>query len=143
MGQGDQRRTSSVILTAMEENAEPAVIRAQKSGGSRLPPLVIPRRNHQAPWLFPKDLSSAALLTALLAAATFLAATAPLAAARLLPALALLALTFLFILIFLLATPALLSATALLAALLSSAFRFDGFIRITLCFHGPFLYFSY
>ena len=70
----------------MEENAEPAVIRAQKSGGSRLPPLVIPRRNHQAPWLFPKDLSSAALLTALLAAATFLAATAPLAAARLLPA---------------------------------------------------------
>jgi hypothetical protein len=121
----------------MEENAEPAVIRAQKSGGSRLPPLVIPRRNHQAPWLFPKDLSSAALLTALLAA------TAPLAAARLLPALALLALTFLFILIFLLATPALLSATALLAALLSSAFRFDGFIRITLCFHGPFLYFSY
>jgi hypothetical protein len=77
------------------------------------------------------------LLTALLAAATFLAATAPLAAASLLLALALLAFTFLFIPIFLLA------ATALLAAFLSSAFRFDGFVRITFCFHSTFLYFSY
>jgi hypothetical protein len=91
-----------------------------------------------------EGLSSAALLTtALLAAATFLTATAPLASASLFLALALLAFTFLFISIFLLATTALLSATALFAALLSSAFRFDGFIRITFCFHSTFLYFSY
>jgi hypothetical protein len=89
-----------------------------------------------------EGLSSAALLTAaLLAAAMFL--TAPLASATLLLALALLAFTFLFIAIFLLAATALLSATALLAALLSSAFRFDGFIRITFCFHSTFLNFSY
>jgi hypothetical protein len=91
-----------------------------------------------------EGLSSAALLTAaLLAAAAFLTATAPLASATLLLALALLAFTFLFIPIFLLAATALLSATALLAALLSSAFRFDGFIRITFCFHSTFLNFSY
>jgi hypothetical protein len=78
-------------------------------------------------------------MTALLAAATFLAATAPLAAASLLLALALLAFTFLFIPIPIF----LLAATALLAAFLSSAFRFDGFVRITFCFHSTFLYFSY
>jgi hypothetical protein len=66
-----------------------------------------------------------------------------LASTSLLLALALLAFTFLFIAIFLLATTALLSATALLTALLSSAFRFDGFVRITLCFHSTFPYFSY
>ena len=118
--------------------------RTKKSGGSRLPPLVNPRHNHQAPWLSYECLPSAALLTAaLLAAAAFLTATAPLASATLLLALALLAFTFLFIPIFLLAATALLSATALLAALLSSAFRFDGFIRITFCFHSTFLNFSY
>jgi hypothetical protein len=77
------------------------------------------------------------LATALLAAATFL--TAPLASASLLLALALLAFTLLSISIFLLAATALLSATALFAALLSSAFRFDGFVRITFCFHSTFL----
>jgi hypothetical protein len=81
------------------------------------------------------------LAAALLAAAMFFTATAPLASATLLLALALLAFTFLFIPIFLLAATALLSATALLAALLSSAFRFDGFIRITFCFHSTFLNF--
>jgi hypothetical protein len=90
-----------------------------------------------------EGLSSAALLTAALLAAMFLTATAPLASATLLLALALLAFTFLFIAIFLLAATALLSATALLAALLSSAFRFDGFIRITFCFHSTFLNFGY
>jgi len=114
----------------------------KKSGGSCLPPLVNPRHNHQAPWLSYEGLSPAALLiAALLAAATLLTATAPLASATLLLALALLAFTFLFIPIFLLATTALLSATALLAALLSSAFRFHGFIRIALCFHSIFLSF--
>ncbi len=96
----------------------------KKSSGSCLPPLV-----NKA-----QGLSSAALLTALLAAATFLAATAPLAAASLLLALALLAFTFLFIPIFLLAT------TAPLATLLFDSLRFDRFVRIALCFHGTFLY---
>jgi hypothetical protein len=59
-----------------------------------------------------------------------------LTAATLLLALALLALTFLFISIFLLAATALLSAPTMLAALPSSAFRFDGFVRITFCFHS-------
>jgi hypothetical protein len=86
-----------------------------------------------------EGLAFAALLTAaLLAAATFLTATAPLASTSLL--FALLAFTLLSISIFLLAATALLSATALFAALLSSAFRFDGFVRITFCFHGTFLY---
>jgi hypothetical protein len=80
------------------------------------------------------------LAAALLAAATFLTATTPFASASLLLALALLAFTLLSISIFLLAATALLSATALFAALLSSAFRFDGFVRVTFCFHGTFLY---
>jgi hypothetical protein len=88
-----------------------------------------------------EGLASAALLTAaLLAAATFLTATASLASASLLLALALLALTLLFISIFLWAATALLSAPTLLAALLPSAFRFDGFVRIPFCFHSTFLY---
>jgi hypothetical protein len=141
MGQGDQRRESSVILTAMEENAELRRRYAQKkSGGSRLPLLVHPRRNHQAPWLSYEGLASAALLTAaLLAAATFVTATAPLASASLLLALALLAFTLLLISIFLLAA----TAPTLLAALLPAAPRFDGFVRIPFCFHSTFLYFRY
>ncbi|SRR6266480_2381643 len=141
MGQGDQRRTLSVILTGRKKTPNSGGDTQQKeSGGSRLPPLVNPRRNHQASWLSYEGLGSAALLTAALLAATFLTATALLASATLL--LALLALTFLFIPIFLLAATALLSATTtLLAALLSNAF--DGFVRITFCFHSTFLYFSY
>ena len=70
------------------------------------------------------------MLTAALLAATFLAATA------LLLALALLAFTFLFISIFLLAATALLSAPTVLTTLLSGSRRFDGFVRITFCFHS-------
>jgi hypothetical protein len=69
------------------------------------------------------------LTAALLAAARFLAATARLASATLLLALALLAFTFLFV------TIALLPATPLLASL-SGSRRFDGFVRITWCFHS-------
>jgi hypothetical protein len=36
-----------------------------------------------------------------------------------------------------------LAATALLAAFFSGTRRFDRFVRIALCFHSVFLYFSY
>jgi hypothetical protein len=78
-------------------------------------------------------------LTATFVTATALFASAtPFASAPLLVALALLAFTFLFVPISLLATAAL-SAPTLLAALLPSALWFDGFVRITLCFHSTFL----
>src|SRR6266446_6604503 len=104
---------------------------ALENGGSCLPPLINPRHNHQAPWPL-RSLSSAAFLAAALLAATSLLATTPLFFA-----LALLAATALFVAI------ALLAATALLAAFLSGSRRFDRFVRIALCFHSVFLYFSY
>jgi hypothetical protein len=84
-----------------------------------------------------------------LSSAAFLAATALLAGAPLLPttalffALGLLAATALFVTITLFIAIALLGATALLAAFLSGSRGFDRFIRIALCFHSIFLYFSY
>jgi hypothetical protein len=85
-----------------------------------------------------EGLSSVALLTALLATA-LLAATPLLAATALFVALALLAATALFVTITLFVAIALLPATPLLAAFLSGNCRFDGFIRIALCFHRIFL----
>src|SRR4029453_2098875 len=110
-----------------------------KNGGSSLPPLINPRHNHQAPWLSPlRSLSSAAFLAAaLFGAAPLLATTA------LFFTLALLAATPLFVTITLFVALALLAATALLAAFLSGSRRFDRFVRIELCFHSVFLYFSY
>jgi hypothetical protein len=83
-------------------------------------------------------LSSAAFL-----AAAFLTATSLLATTALFFALALLAATALFVTITLFVAIALLAATALLAAFLSGSRRFDRFVRIALCFHSTFLYFSY
>jgi hypothetical protein len=121
--------------------------RALENGGSCLPPLIHPRHNHQAPWPL-RSLSSAAFLAAaLLAATSLLAATALLATTALLAAtalfFALLAATALFVTITLFVAIALLAATALLAAFLSGSRRFDRFVRIVLCFHSVFLYFSY
>jgi hypothetical protein len=56
-------------------------------------------------------------------------------------AIALLAATALFAAIILLATALL--AAARFAALLFGSRRFDRFVRIALCFHGPFLYCTY
>jgi hypothetical protein len=58
-------------------------------------------------------------------------------------ALGLLAATALFVTITLFIAIALLGTTALLAAFLSGSRGFDRFIRIALCFHSIFLYFSY
>jgi hypothetical protein len=91
-----------------------------------------------------RSLSSAAFLAAaLLAATSLLTTTALLAATALFFALALLAATALFVTITLFVAIALLAATALLAASLSGSRRFDRFVRIALCFHSAFLYFSY
>jgi hypothetical protein len=89
-----------------------------------------------------RSLSSAAFLAAALLAATSLLTTTSLLATTAL-FFALLAATTLFVTITLFVAIALLAATALLAAFLSGSRRFDRFVRIVLCFHSVFLYFSY
>src|SRR5204863_1119913 len=87
-------------------------------------------------WLLLRSLSSAAFLAAALLAATSLLTTTALF-------FALLAATALFVTITLFVAIALLAATPLWAPFLSGSRRFDSFVRIVLCFHIPFLHFSY
>jgi hypothetical protein len=116
-------------------------ITGRKTAGVASRRSLIPRHNHQAPSLTPlRSLSSAAFL----AATSLLTTTSLLATTALFFALALLAATgALFVTITLFVAIALLAATVLLAAFLSGSLRFDRFVRIVLCFHSVFLYFSY